>query len=47
MGGRLSFQASVPTGGDANVSFKFESAPFPDNDLSFSTETVTVSGSEP
>ena len=44
-GGELTFNASVPDGGTANVYFVFEKAPYPDTDPSFSTSSVTISGS--
>ena len=46
-GGRISFQAWVPSGESADVHFRFEKAPYPDTEPSFSTETVTISGTEP
>ena len=46
-GGRISFQAWVPSGETADVHFRFEKAPYPDTEPSFSTESVTISGSEP
>lgn len=46
-GGRISLQAWVPSGGSADVHFRFEKAPYPDTEPSFSTESVTISGSEP
>ena len=46
-GGRISLQASVPSGGSADVYFRFEKAPYPDTEPSFRTESVTISGSEP
>ena len=46
-GGRISLQAWVPSGGSADIHFRFEKAPFPDTEQSFSTESITISGSEP
>ena len=46
-GGRISFQAWVPSGESADVHFRFEKAPYPDTEPSFSTESVTISGTEP
>ena len=46
-GGRITFDASIPEGGSpAGVRFVFENAPYPDVDPWFSTDTVTVVGSE-
>ena len=45
-GGRLTFNASIPGGGTADVRFRFErSAIYPDYEPAFSTETVSVTGS--
>ena len=44
-GGSITFIAAVPSGGDANISFRFERLPHPDVDPAFSTDAVTVSGS--
>lgn len=46
-GGRISFQAWVPSGESADVHFRFEKAPYPDTEPSFNTESVTISGTEP
>ena len=45
-GGFITFDASVPSGEDADVRFVLEFLPYPDNSPSFSTEFATVSGSE-
>ena len=45
-GGTLTFNAAVPTGGDADVRFVFEYNPYPDVDPQYQTAVVTVSGSE-
>lgn len=42
---QISFTASVPSGGDADVRFRFEKNPHPDVDPSYDTAAVTVSGS--
>jgi hypothetical protein len=42
----VSFTASVPSGGEQSVQFKFEANPFPDTIPEFFTEVVKVSGSE-
>jgi hypothetical protein len=44
-GGKITFTASVPSGGSANVKFRFEYNPHPNVDPSFDTAEVTVSGS--
>ena len=49
-GGQISFDASVPSGGSAELRFRFERGPYDPNDPdatepSFETETVTISGS--
>ena len=44
-GGSITFIAAVPSGGDANISFRFERLPHPDVEPAFSTDAVTVSGS--
>jgi hypothetical protein len=43
-GGSITFTAAVPSGGEANISFRFERMPHPDVDPAFSTDAVTVSG---
>lgn len=43
-GGRIQFTASVPSGGSADVRFRFERLPHPEVDPSYNTEVVTVSG---
>jgi len=43
--GELSFTGSTVGIGDAEVYFRFEYNPYPDTEPSFSTETVTISGS--
>ncbi len=43
--GQISFIGSS-AGEDVNISFKFEFNPFPDTEPSFSTTTITVTGSE-
>jgi len=45
-GGTLTFNAAVPTGGDADVRFVFEFNPYPDVDPQYQTAAVTVSGGE-
>ena len=40
------FTASVPSGGDAQVKFRFEWKPWPDVEPSYDTDPVTVSGAE-
>jgi hypothetical protein len=42
--GSITFDASVPTGEDVNVRFRFEKLPFPATEPSFNTDHVTVSG---
>jgi len=42
---QISFTGSVPSGGDADVRFRFEKNPHPDVDPSYNTDSVTVSGS--
>ena len=44
-GGQLSFSAHVPSGGTADVYFRFEKNPYPDTEPSYTTEVITVSGS--
>jgi hypothetical protein len=46
-GGRIQFTASVPSGGSADVRFRFERLPHPDVDPAYNTEAVTVSGDAP
>ena len=51
-GGRISFTASVPDGGTADVRFRLERLPYDENDPSatepsIDTAVVTVSGTEP
>jgi hypothetical protein len=45
-GGRVTFKASVSSGGLADVRFRFERLPFPDTEPSFDTEVITVSGAQ-
>ena len=46
-GGLLTFTASVPEGAaDTDIRFVLENAPFPDVDPFFTTETVTISGTQ-
>ena len=42
----ITFNASVPSGGDVTVKFRFEYNPYPDTDPAFDTEAVTVSGAD-
>jgi hypothetical protein len=42
--GKITFKASVPSGGDSSVKFKFEANPWPNNNPSFETATVPLSG---
>ena len=44
--GTITFNASVPSGGDVDVRFRFEKNPHPDTEPSFNTDVVTVSGAE-
>jgi hypothetical protein len=44
-GGSISFTGAVPSGGSANVQFKFEFKPSPDVEPSYSTAFTTISGS--
>ena len=41
---QITFNASVPSGGDAVVRFRFEANPHPATEPSFNTDSVTVSG---
>jgi hypothetical protein len=43
-GGSITFTAAVPSGGSADVKFRFEKNPHPDVDPSYETSTVTISG---
>jgi hypothetical protein len=43
-GGSITFTAAVPSGGSADVKFRFEKNPHPDVDPSYDTSTVTISG---
>ena len=45
--GQISFTASVPSGGTADVRFRFEYLPYPNVTPDYNTEVVTVSGSSP
>ena len=45
--GQIKFTASVPNGGDADLTFKFEKNPWPDTEPSYTTEVFTISGSTP
>ena len=42
----ITFRGSVPDGVDANVHFRFEYSAWPDTEPSFTTDAVTVSGSD-
>merc|ERR1712070_624278 len=42
----IKFTASVPSGGDAQVKFRFEYNPHPDVDPAYDTDPVTVSGAD-
>ena len=44
--GKVTFNASVPSGGDVDVRFRLEANVYPNTEPSYNTETVTVSGSE-
>ncbi len=44
--GTITFNASVPSGGDVDVRFRLEKNPHPDTEPSFNTDVVTVSGAE-
>ena len=44
--GKVTFNASVPSGGEVVVRFRLEANPYPNTEPSYNTETVTVSGSE-
>ena len=44
--GSITFNGSVPSGGDVTVRFKLERLPHPNTEPSYNTETVTVSGAE-
>ena len=44
--GKVTFNASVPSGGDVVVRFRLEANPYPNTEPSYNTATVTVSGSE-
>ena len=46
-GGSISFTASVPSGGNADVNFRLEANPYPDTEPSFTTDAVTIQGSTP
>ena len=43
--GKISFDASVPSGGTATVYFKFEANPYPNNTPFINTAEITISGS--
>ena len=43
-GGSITFTAAVPSGGSADVKFRFEKNPHPGVDPSYETSTVTISG---
>ena len=45
--GQISFTASVPSGGSADVRFRFEKLPYPNVDPSYDTESITITGSTP
>ncbi len=42
--GQISFTASVPSGGTADVRFRFEKSPWPNVNPAYDTEVVTLSG---
>ena len=42
----ITFTASVPSGGSADIYFRFEKNPHPDTEPSYNTAPVTISGSE-
>ena len=44
--GSITFNGSVPSGGDVTVRFKLERLPHPNTEPSYSSESVAVSGSE-
>jgi len=44
--GKVTFNASVPSGGDVVVRFRIEANVYPNTEPSYNTETVTVSGSQ-
>jgi glucan 1,3-beta-glucosidase len=44
--GFISFNAAVPSGGSADVRFRFEKNPHPDVDPAYDTNPITVTGSE-
>ncbi|MBM56277.1 MAG: hypothetical protein CMB32_06950, partial [Euryarchaeota archaeon] len=46
-GGSISFTASVPSGGNADVNFRLEANPYPDTEPSFTTDAVSIQGSTP
>jgi len=43
--GFVTFTASVPSGGTAQIYFRFEKNPYPDTEPSVNSDTVTISGS--
>ena len=43
----ITFTASIPAGGSADVRFRFEKNPHPDVDPAFNTASVTVTGDQP
>jgi CxxC motif-containing protein (DUF1111 family) len=45
-GSKLTFNASVPSGGSVDVRFRFEKNPHPDVEPSYNTANVTVTGSD-
>lgn len=42
--GKITFKASVPSGGESSVRFKFEANPWPNVNPNFYTDPVTISG---
>ena len=44
-GGKITFTASIPNGGSADVQFRFERLPYPDVDPAFDTIEEAVTGS--
>ena len=46
-GGQITFTAAVPLGGSADISFRFENMPSPNNDVSFETDVFTITNISP
>jgi hypothetical protein len=44
--GTITFNASVPSGGSADIRFRFEANPYPATEPSFNTDAVTVAGAD-